>query len=138
MPRKAGYSLSDEIRRALDDLVRAVDRLREALAEPESNPLAIDGTIQRFEFTIELFWKTMKRLLARDGVETATPRESLRRAFQAGWIDDEEAWLAMVDVRNRTSHAYREALARGIYQDIRRSFPVMERTLKTLAEIAGR
>ena len=34
----------------------AIDRL--------VNPLALDGTIPRFEFTIELFWKAMKRRLA--------------------------------------------------------------------------
>lgn len=130
--------MSDEIARSVGDLSRAVDRLREALAEPESNPLAIDGTIQRFEFTIELFWKTMKRLLARDGVVTATPREALRRAYQAGWIDDEAAWLAMMQDRNRTSHAYREALARAIYDDIRLTFAEMERALKALKAVAAR
>ena len=35
-------------------LGRALDRLGEALDQPEDNPLAIDGTIQRFEFAIEL------------------------------------------------------------------------------------
>jgi len=37
----------------------------------------IDGTIQRFEFVIELYWKTLKRLLALEGINTYTPRESL-------------------------------------------------------------
>ncbi len=124
--------------RSLDELKRAVDRHGEALDEPETNPLAIDGTIQRFEFTIELFWKAMKRLLARDGIETATPREALRRAYQAGWIDDEEAWLAMIHDRSQTSHAYKEALARGIYADVRRTFPEMRRALETLIRLAAR
>ena len=57
----------DEDARALDTLGRALDRLREALAEPEGNPLAVDGTIQRFEFAIELSWKALRRLLLREG-----------------------------------------------------------------------
>jgi hypothetical protein len=51
--------------------------LAEALEEPESNPLAIDGTIQRFEFVYELFWKTFKNLLETEGITTYTPKEAL-------------------------------------------------------------
>jgi nucleotidyltransferase-like protein len=50
-------------------------------AEPPTNPLAVDGTIQRFEFTIKLFWKVMKRLLAREGLDARTPRETLNGVF---------------------------------------------------------
>ena len=46
---------------SLRNLGAALERLREALQEPETNSLAVDGTIQRFEFVIELFWKTLKR-----------------------------------------------------------------------------
>ena len=41
-------------------LSQALDRFDEALAVPLSNPLAIDGTIQRFEFSFELSWKAIK------------------------------------------------------------------------------
>lgn len=100
--------------RALAALRRALDRLREALAEPEGNPLAIDGTIQRFEFAIELSWKAMRRLLIREGITTTTPREALQEAFRIGWLTDEAAWLQMLQDRNQTSHAYNEAVARRI------------------------
>ncbi len=51
------------LRQSVENLGRALERLDEALAVPLDNPLAIDGTIQRFEFALELFWKTLKRLL---------------------------------------------------------------------------
>jgi nucleotidyltransferase substrate binding protein (TIGR01987 family) len=89
--------------RALLALGRALDRLREALAETEDNPLAIDGTIQRFEFAIELSWKALRRLLLREGVTTTTPREALQEAFRVGWLADEGAWLQMLRDRNETS-----------------------------------
>lgn len=109
-------------------LGRALERLREALAQPEDNPLAIDGTIQRFEFAIELSWKALRRLLTREGVTTTTPRETLRAAFQAGWLADEGAWLQMLRDRNETSHTYNEATAKRIYANVRLAFPEMERT----------
>ena len=130
---KDGCSLSAELHRSVEQLRHAVDRLREALAQPEDNPLVVDGTIQRFEFTIELFWKAMKRLLTYEGIETNTPREAMQQAYQAGWLDDETAWLEMLRARNQTSHAYNEALARRIRDQIRRHFPEMERALSSLA-----
>jgi nucleotidyltransferase substrate binding protein (TIGR01987 family) len=129
--------MNDELGRSLGQLERALDRLREALAQPATNPLAIDGTIQRFEFTIELFWKVMKRLLSREGVDARTPRETLRGAYAAGWLQDEIAWLDMLRARNDTSHAYDEALARRICDDVRRYFPEMAQTCQTLRERAA-
>lgn len=110
---------------SLRNLRRALDRLGEALEVPESNTLAIDGTIQRFEFALELFWKTLKRLLAEEGVETSTPKDTLRKAFQAGWLTDEAAWLQMLSDRNLTSHIYDEKTAKRIYGNIRRNYPEM-------------
>jgi nucleotidyltransferase substrate binding protein (TIGR01987 family) len=118
--------------RALDVLGRALERLHEALAQPEDNPLAIDGTIQRFEFAIELSWKALRRLLVREGVTTTTPREALRAAFRAGWLADEATWLQLLHDRNETSHTYNEATARRIYANVRSAFPEMERTYRLL------
>ncbi|HEX3210048.1 MAG TPA: nucleotidyltransferase substrate binding protein [Geminicoccaceae bacterium] len=57
------------LKQLFDDLGRTLDRLGEALTVPEDEPLAVDGTIQRFEFTFELFWKVVRRLLASEGIE---------------------------------------------------------------------
>jgi nucleotidyltransferase substrate binding protein (TIGR01987 family) len=70
--------------RSVATLARSLERLREALAQPGDNPLAVDGTIQRFEFAIELFWKTLRRLLMREGIATTTPRQALTEAYRAG------------------------------------------------------
>jgi nucleotidyltransferase substrate binding protein (TIGR01987 family) len=69
---------------SLQHLGRALERLREALQEPEANSLVVDGTIQRFEFVIELYWKTLKHFLIAEGILTNTPRESLQRADTVG------------------------------------------------------
>ncbi|MBE0510941.1 MAG: nucleotidyltransferase substrate binding protein, partial [Gammaproteobacteria bacterium] len=57
----------EKIQQSLTNLGRALTRLEEALKEPDTNSLVIDGTIQRFEFVIELFWKAFKRILSREG-----------------------------------------------------------------------
>jgi len=44
----------------LEQLQHAYDSLQDALRIPLEQELSIDGTIQRFEFTFELTWKTLK------------------------------------------------------------------------------
>ena len=116
----------------LDSLENALRRLREALAEPETNSLVIDGTIQRFEFVVELYWKTLKRFLAFEGIETQTPREALQQAYQARWLEDETVWLGMLRDRNLTSHIYDESQARKVYARIKEYFPELQRSFEFL------
>lgn len=123
---------------SLRNLSRALDRLGEALDVPEDSPLAIDGTIQRFEFALELFWKTLKRLLAEEGIEVTTPRETLRKAFQVGWLSDEAAWLQMLQDRNTTSHIYDEETARRIYGHIRANYPEMKQVFEGVERLDQR
>ena len=44
------------------DIEKALDRFGEALQEPESS-IVLDATVQRFEFSYELMWKTLKNFL---------------------------------------------------------------------------
>lgn len=123
---------NDPLARSISNLERALDRLGEALDEPETNKLAIDGTIQRFEFAFELAWKALRRFLLHEGIETATPREALKQANAAGWIENEAVWLQMLKDRNESSHVYDEDKARAIYQRIQVSYPSLIAALTTL------
>ena len=116
------------LKRLLEDLDRSLDRLAEALAVPAEEPLAVDGTIQRFEFTFELFWKAVRRLLARQGIEANSPKAVLQQAYRQGWLDDEERWLDLLKDRNLTSHTYQEPLALEIYRRI----PAHHRAMRTV------
>lgn len=78
----------------------------------------MDATIQRFEFCVELFWKTLRRQLEYEGVESRSPREALKHAYQQRWLRAETVWLDMLDDRNRTSHLYDQQMAEEIYQHI--------------------
>jgi nucleotidyltransferase substrate binding protein (TIGR01987 family) len=121
-------------RHRLDDLAQALNRLEEALAVPESAPLAIDGTIQRFEFVFELCWKAMKALIELNApaADASSPRAAIKAAYAMGWIDDEAGWLDLLDMRNATSHTYREAAARDAYRRIRVRTPMLRAALPRL------
>ncbi len=111
---------NDEILAAIyDSLEQAITRLEEALAhKADPDRLIIDATIQRFEFTFELCWKTLKRFLEVEGIVVKSPRQTLMEAYQMGWLNDEEEWLQMIEDRNLTSHVYREEIADQIYARI--------------------
>ncbi|WP_391207732.1 nucleotidyltransferase substrate binding protein [Psychrobacillus sp. L4] len=121
-----------KLRQSFTNLKKALGRLEEALNENQENSLIVDGTIQRFEFTIEIYWKMLKRLLLSEGIEAKTPRETLKEAYQVGWLQNEQAWLQMLKDRNETSHAYDEDMARNILQNIIRYFPEMKTTFQNL------
>jgi nucleotidyltransferase substrate binding protein (TIGR01987 family) len=102
------------------ELQNAVKRLQEAVAHPE-NDLVRDAVIQRFEFTFELVWKSLKLYLERQGLDCGGPRSTLKKAFTEGLIntpDEADVWLRVLEDRNLTSHAYDEALATRIYQHV--------------------
>jgi len=123
-----------KIKQSFDNLGKALLRLEEAVNTPHPNSLIVDGTIQRFEFTIELYWKALKRLLAQEGIETTTPRETLKEAYQIKWLNDETAWLQMLKDRNETSHIYNEAMAQRIYNNIKANLPEMKRVYLELSQ----
>ena len=122
---------------SLRNLGAALQRLHEALQETETKSLVIDGTIQRFEFVVELYWKTLKRLLAAEHIQTNTPKETLQQAYEAKWLSRDEPWLAMLKDRNETSHIYNEAAAREIYERIKTYYPELQRTFDFLRKRFG-
>ena len=90
-------------RRAYILLSNAFDDGIEALSQLER-----EGVIQRFEYTFELAWLTLKDKLEYDGVvlSTVTPRNVIREAFQAKLIEDGDTWIDMLTDRNLMSHTY--------------------------------
>ncbi len=83
-----------------------------------------DAAIQRFEFSIDTFWKFLHTYMQEveklniQGV--ASPRSTFRYALQSGKIVDDEYKLCinMIEDRNRTSHTYNEETAQEIFEQL--------------------
>jgi nucleotidyltransferase substrate binding protein (TIGR01987 family) len=120
-----------------EDLARSLERLAEALRVPEEEPLAIDGTIQRFEFTFELFWKMLQRRLARNGVEANSPRVVLQQSYRLRWLDDEPSWLKALEDRNLALHAYRATLVASLHRRVPQHYAVMRAAFEKLRPQRG-
>ena len=100
--------------------------LSEGILELQANESSIvrDGVIQRFEFTVELAWKSIKEYLEDQGSTTpiATPRAVLKEAFAAGIIQDADEWNKIITARNITSHVYDEKTAEDVAAQICNDF----------------
>lgn len=123
--------MNEKTNQSVENLKRALSRLEEAIHTPvsEYESILVDGTIQRFEFCSELFWKMLRRALLENGVETGTPREAIEKAYQAKWLNDEKLWIQMLRDRNRTSHVYEEEIAREIFSKIPEYYQIMRQAL---------
>lgn len=119
---------------------RAYESLRKILerrVDPLSEEYVIvrDASIQRFEYTFEIFWKTLKDYLReREIVECFSPANCFREALKAGVLSPEEteACLEMLRSRNLTSHTYREETAQRLYPRLKGYAELMERILQRL------
>lgn len=58
-------------------------------------------------------------------------------AWRNGWIGDEAAWLDMLDDRNKTSHTYRETIAREVFRAVARHLPRLNELYRALVTRVG-
>ena len=99
----------------------ALARLDEALLERQAQPdssFIRDSVILRFTVAFEAAVSVLGRYLSdvaglRDS-NRMSPRRRLREAADLGLISECGEWMARVDNRNRTVHAYSEPMANAI------------------------
>jgi len=118
---------------------RAFLLLREAMElEPDAlSQLEKEGIIQRFEYTFELAWKTLKDRMEFDGIvlDKISPKAVVREAFATKYIDDAETWLKMVGDRNLMSHTYDFAKFEAVINTIREQYlPMLDDWYTSLLE----
>lgn len=78
--------------------------------------------IQRFEFTFELLWKTIKVYLEDKGILCKSPKDCLQQAFKYGLITDEETFLKMLSDINKTSLLYDQSASEEIFNNIKTKY----------------
>jgi nucleotidyltransferase substrate binding protein (TIGR01987 family) len=110
-----------EFRPRCCSLARTAERGVDTLSALEK-----EGTVQRFEFALELAWKTLKDYLEHEGtvIEPVTPRNVIKEAFAARILGDGQVWIDMLDHRNVLSHTYDSATFEKAVQAIDKRYSV--------------
>lgn len=105
----------------LEDFQKSVQRFSEVLQQ-EKNEFIRDSAIQRFEFTFDIAWKTVKAFLEEyHKIRCASPKTCFREAFNQGTLDYDDLWVEMADWRNEAVHTYKEELAEELYAKLPRT-----------------
>jgi nucleotidyltransferase substrate binding protein (TIGR01987 family) len=95
-------------------LIKAATKFQEIL-QMQKNEVVRDAAIQRFEFTYELVWKILKRILFVKGITANNPRDVFRESAKQGIISNLELWFKYIEYRNQTTHVYNEIIADEIF-----------------------
>lgn len=105
------------------NLQKALKLLEEALVIADPSDLEIEGMIQRFEYSFELAWKSIKDYLEEKGYpELVGSRDAIRLAFANGMISEGETWMEMITDRKLSTQIYDQKTARRIASDIRERY----------------
>ncbi len=118
---KDGVVIMDKLQIKMQNYTKALNRLNESIEEAKENSsLTVrDGVIQRFEFTAELAWKTMREyLLLQEITDINSPKAVMKEAYNNNLISDDVGWLQILQDRNSTSHIYDEEDANEIFSRI--------------------
>ena len=126
--------MNEKINLALEKPEDAYNQLHEGIALAKDE-LDKDGVIQRFEFTFELLWKTLKIFLEYQGIDVRTPRDTFKESFRIELITDNEVFLDMLEDRNKSSYIYNKQVSDEIFERIKMNYIwVIEKVLVSLKE----
>lgn len=134
------YSATKELR-AQDGLMyfeRALERFRIVVTERDrwvaegNGDIVLDVAAKRFEFTYEMAWKSLKRVLDYLGIDARAPRPVFKEAYAQGLLKDEQVWLDMIEMRNLSSHIYDEHEISRILTELERYLAAFEGLLTRL------
>ena len=93
--------------------------------DTEHDEIARMALVQAFEITFELAWKAMMDKLESEkkiADDETFPREVIRKAYEAKYIEDQDLWTEALDNRNKSSHAYSEEFAVGLEEFTRLNY----------------
>ena len=125
----------------LDPLENALRQLEIGLKETQANltELNRDGVIQRFEYCMDLSWKSIQRYLKViaqiDEAKIRTKKDLFREAARLKFIQDAERWIEHYDARNDTSHGYDQRTAIMIFERVSMFLPDAKALLESLRNV---
>lgn len=114
-------------------LERAYKTLDEAMSLKNYSTLEQDGTIQRFEYTIELSWKTLKKILEYEMQDANLfPKEIFKEFYKIEIIENLEVWFQLIKTRNTLSHFYSETTSTQSFIFLQENYKVIWNLIKKL------
>lgn len=107
MENRMGHNTEDiRWKQRFQNFKKAFAQFSDAVSRVDTlSVLEKEGMVQRFEYTFELAWKTLKDFLEDKNVDAKYPREVIKKAFEYEIIEDGGIWLEMLEQRNLMTHS---------------------------------
>ena len=116
---------------AIQKYGKATESLMQAFEIYSGDDLQRDGVLQRFEYCIELAWKTLKIVLAyEEYLENPSPRWVIKTSLSQKIISDWLVWQDFLNARNELSHTYDELKSDEIFAFVQKNkelFPELKK-----------
>lgn len=113
----------DKLKKQIKLLEKAFITLKNAFEKWDLNELEKDWVIQRFEYTIELSWKTWKKFLEYKWTKSNLfPKEVFKELYKMDLVEDLQLWNDFLDARNSVSHLYSEYISSDIFDFIKEKY----------------
>jgi len=109
-------------RQRFQNLKKAYQQLKAGVEQKSFTDLEKEGIVQRFEYTFELVWKTLKDYLESQDVIAEFPRDIFKAAFRYNLINNGEIWMDMLEKRNLLSHTYNEKNAKIAFDSVTKKY----------------
>ena len=90
----------DDIRwkQRLSNFQKALAHLSDAVELKNPSIIQQAGTIQFFEMSFELAWKTLKDYLEEQGfIDIKSPKATIKKAYEISLIEDGHLWLEALE-----------------------------------------
>lgn len=122
--------------KALESLKKVLDIMSPITPASKNYAEFRDSAIQRFEYSVDTFWKFMREYLEKKyGTTTvASPKPVIKVCVDLKIIDQKhyKTFIKMINDRNLTSHAYNEELAQAISDGIQDYYNLLKSTIDTI------
>lgn len=121
--------MPNNLKESYETFKKAFFKLKEFVETDEGTEKDRAAIIHAYEYTFELWWKSLQRYL--QDYETVTefgPGATIRNAFQFGIVQEGQEYMDLLRDRNLIAHTYKENIAIEIHDRI------VKKHIKTLSE----
>lgn len=102
---------------------KAFLKLKEFVETDNGSEKDRGAIINAYQYTFELFWKTLQRYMQQqEMLDEQGPGSVIRTAFQYNIIDNGPLYMSMLKDRNLVTHTYKEDVAEDIHCRIREEY----------------
>lgn len=102
---------------------KAFLKLKEFVETDNGSEKDRGAIINAYQYTFELFWKTLQRYMQQqEMLDEQGPGSVIRTAFQYNIIDNGPLYMSMLKDRNLVTHTYKEDVAEEIHCRIRKEY----------------